>query len=61
MKDHFDNTIEKDGAPQYLNGKKMFEMVQKVQIKIRKKSLKKDPNKKKNTPSRVYHLKKSFF
>jgi hypothetical protein len=50
MKDHFDNTIEKDGAPQYLNGKKMFEMVQKVQIKIRKKSLKKDPNKKKSTP-----------
>jgi hypothetical protein len=50
MKDHFDNTIEKDGAPQYLSGKKVFEMVQKVRIKLGKKSLKKDPNKKRNTP-----------
>jgi hypothetical protein len=50
MKDHFDNTIDKDGAPQYLNGKKVFEMVQKVKIKHGNKSLKKDPNKKKNNP-----------
>jgi hypothetical protein len=50
IKDHFDNMIHKDGAPQYLNGKKVFEMVQKVQIKLGKKPLKKDPNKKKNTP-----------
>jgi hypothetical protein len=50
MKDHFDNMIHKDGAPQYLNGKKVFEMVQKVKIKHGNKSLKKHPNKKKNTP-----------
>jgi hypothetical protein len=60
MKDHFGNTIEKDGAPQYLNGKKVFEMVQKVKIKHGKKSLKRTQIRRRilHSSLRVCHSKK---
>ena len=50
MKEYFDYTIEKDSDPRYLVGQRVFAMVQKVKVKLGKKSLVNDPNKKKNTP-----------
>jgi len=50
MKEYFDYTIEKDSDPHYLVGQRVFAMVQKVKVKLGKKSLVNDPNKKKNTP-----------
>jgi hypothetical protein len=61
MNSHFDNTIEKDGAPKQYTGKLVFEMVKNIEVVFGKGTVKGQKRKKTPTPTDIPFKKQSFF
>jgi hypothetical protein len=61
MKMHFDNTIEKDGAPKLYTGKLVFEMVKNIKAVFGKGTVKRQKRKKTPTLTDIPFKKHSIF
>jgi hypothetical protein len=53
MKSHFDNTAEKDSAPNQYTGKLVFEMVKNIKVVFEKGTIKGQKRKKTLTPTNI--------
>jgi hypothetical protein len=61
MKSHFDNTVEKDGAPKQYTGKLVFEMVKNIEVIFGKGIVKGQKRKKTPTPTDIPFKMQSIF